>query len=165
MSQHRPQYPFPDRAVGSSFGAINRPNKVWTADDPLADQWQSVFYELFRGAGAGLYQARAKRLSAYGWTPNEFREACLHFSWHDWLTTPDIQNLSPCRTEAWAALIREVLTYHNAINRMARYRRLHLMDNLSRNGWTHTQIGEHLGITKRQVKKLLKEFAKTGDAL
>lgn len=166
MPQERPQYPFPESVLDARcFGAINKPNKAWTADAPEADQWQSVFYELFRGAGAGLYQARAQRLSAYGWSPQEFREACLASSWYEWLKTPEIQELSADRAEAWGALIREVATYHSVAAQMAHYKRLHLMDNLSRNGWTHTQIADHLGITNRRVKKLLKEFALIGDAL
>lgn len=157
MSQERPKYPFPDPTpVGGSIAGTTATTHR-SADLPDWEQWQSAFYDLFRGAGSALYTDRAKRLSAYGWTHRDLREACANPSWRPW---GDEQKVSAERAEAWAALVREVATYYRVGVEAAHYVRVQLMDLLFQDGWTHSQIGNHLGLTKQRVQKLLKEHSR-----
>jgi len=167
MSQRRPKYPFPDAVLTVGQSTVNAQAKTRrSADSPEWEEWQSAFYKLFRGAGNALYSPSAERLSAYGWTPKDLLSACLEPGWMaEQMQSRVGHALSPDGAEAWAALLREVTSYHNIVVETAHYKRSQLMEVLSRNGWSHGEIGDHLGLTKQRVQKLLKEFARTGDAL
>lgn len=123
-----------------------------------AEQWRTVFYTLFRGAGSALYQVRAKRLNAYGWSSQDLLDACVQPQWERWFVSLDVNGFADDMTEAWAALVQATVIFHDAAAASAAYRRLQLIHSLSQSGWTHSQSGDHLGLSKQRIQKLLKDF-------
>lgn len=160
MDTKRPKHPFPISAIDAgSLGAQSRDDDGWSQVH-LSDaaQWRTVFYTLFSGAGSALYPARAKRLDAYGWSPQDLLDACMQSQRQGWFESRDAKSFAVDMTEAWAALVQETVVYHDAAAASAAFRRLQLIHNLSQAGWSHSQVGDHLGLSKQRIQKLLKDF-------
>lgn len=172
----RPRYSIPTLPT-STLGASGDelPSKQWQAvmelfpDDSAG--WRDVYETYFGqfGVGKATFAGRAFRLAQYGWRPDDLRAALLTFGCDlplplndDLLEREAGRAERPMREdeiEASAALVQEVVAYLDNIRFHSSYARDRYMWALSRNRWSHSQLGSLFGLTKQRIQQLLKRIA------
>ena len=148
----RPQYPWPFPEPITAPVAQDA-DTAW-AESELANkrEWRATFEDLFNGAGALLYPARAERLAGYGHTPRDLRNACANPRNMTALTDQADDDL-----EANAALAHEAALFYSIGYGAARETELDSARRLHAAGWSHPQVAALLGVTRQRVSKLLKQ--------
>lgn len=66
--------------------------------------------------------------------------------------------MSQEQVESAAALAWEVMTYQDYVRSSSNYARERYLQELSRSGWNHSQLGALFGLTKQRVQQLLKQM-------
>lgn len=164
-SAQRPRFPFPytDPAVSRLLGSPETINDAWAAADfPAKQEWADLFMELFSGAGKLTYLKRAARLSDYGWEPADLERLCSNPRELAKLPESDSLDNAGEKAEAFAALVHEASMYYGNGSTVALYRRSMYVARLSALGWSQTQLGSLIGVTKQRVQVMLKEWKKNG---
>lgn len=126
------------------------------ANEELAEAsaWRDVFDQLFGGRGKDTYPGRAARLEALGWSPADLRAACTDPRALLSLAPP--VGASEAEAVAGAVLAGEANAYYDDFSNSARHSRAGYMARLAELGWTHTEVGALVGITKQRVQKVIK---------
>lgn len=116
---------------------------------------------VFRG-GKLTYLKRAARLSDYGWEPADLERLCSNPRELAKLPESDSLDNAGEKAEAFAALVHEASMYYGNGSTVALYRRSMYVARLSALGWSQTQLGSLIGVTKQRVQVMLKEWKKNG---
>lgn len=164
---NKPKFPIRQHEIEFGVGK----DELWaSAKIPAQDRkvWRDVF-ERFYGSsapGSATWPDRSERLHSYGWTPADLDRAIASQGrslplpmdrerpFEDALTREIA--MSEEQVESAAALAWEVMTFMDYARFTSTYARDRYLRELSRAGWSHSQLGALFGLTKQRVQQLLK---------
>ena len=153
---NKPRFSFP---IGTSQLSTVAPSmstgEQWSgvAD---AEAWRQLFDRLHSGTGASTYPQRAARLNAYGWTPNDLDRVCSGSRHVTNLLDP--AHATEQEAEAYAALVDEARAYYSTGLAAASGLRTGYLVRLAGHGWTQSELGNLVGLTRQRVQKLIQEW-------
>lgn len=148
-------------------------NELWGSTElPAQDRngWREVFEQYYgpKGPGRATWPDRSARLHAYGWRSSDLDRAIAtqggslplpldkEIPLQD-ASTPEAP-MSPEQVESASALAWEVMNYQDYVRSSSIYARDRYLQELSRAGWNHSQLGALFGLTKQRVQQLLKQM-------